>query len=87
MRRAARGQRPLVVVGVSRVQGAGDGQVHDRVPEVLEALVVTGRLVGMLVQPARMDERLLEQVEVADREAQTVGDGLSGSHVAARRVD
>ena len=40
--RAAGGQGALVVVGVARVERAGDGQVDDGVAEVLQPLVVTG---------------------------------------------
>ena len=61
----------LVVVGMARVQRLGDGEVHDGVTEELEAFVVAARGVGVLVQPAGVDESLLEQVQVADAEARS----------------
>ena len=51
-RRAARRQVALVVVGMARVEGLGDGEVDHGVAEELEPLVVAGRGVGVLVEPA-----------------------------------
>ena len=62
-------QVALVVIGVALVQRLRDGEVHDGVTQVLEAFVVAARRVGVLVQPARVDERLLEQAFVSDGEA------------------
>ena len=70
----------LVVVRVAGVQRLGDGQVDDGVTEELEAFVVAARGVPVLVEPARMDERLLEQVQVPDRQADPRREGLGGTH-------
>ena len=77
---AAGAQVPLVVLGMTGVQRLGDGQVDHGVTEELEAFVVAGRGVAVLVMPAGVDERLLEQVEVADREADPSREGLGGTH-------
>ena len=68
-RGAAGGQHALVVGRVAPVQRLGDGEADDGVAQELEPLVVAGRGVGMLVQPAAVDERLGQQVAVAGREA------------------
>ena len=65
------------------VQRLGDGQVDHGVTEELEALVVAERGVAVLVVPARVDERLLEQVEVADREAESVAAKASAGRTIA----
>ena len=70
------------VAGVERL---GDGQVDDGVTEELEAFVVAARGIAVLVVPARVDERLLEQVEVPDREPDPRREGLGGSHAAVVR--
>ena len=44
---------------------------------------MAARGVGVFVQPAGVDERLLEQVEVADGEAQPLRDGLGRDAAAA----
>ena len=75
-------QVALVVVGVTGIQRLGDGQVDDGVTEELEAFVVAGHDVGVLVVPARVDECLLEQVEVPDREPDPRGEGLGWTHDA-----
>ena len=67
---------------MARVERLGDGQVDDGVAEELEALVVAARRVAVLVEPAGVDERLLEQVQVADREAEPRREGLGGAHDA-----
>ena len=41
---------------------------------------MAGGGVGVLVVPAGVDERLLEQAEVADREAEPGREGLGGTH-------
>ena len=69
-----------IVLGVAGVQRLRHRQVHDGVPKELEALVVTGSGVRVLVEPAGMDERLLEQVEIADGEAESFPDDLSRTH-------
>ena len=61
---------------MSGVEGLGDREVDHRVAEVLEALVVAAGTVAMLVVPARVDERLLEQVQVADGDAETFREAL-----------
>ena len=50
-RRTACLQGAFVVLGVAGVQRLGDGQVHDRIAEELEPLVVSGSGVWMLMQP------------------------------------
>ena len=79
-RRTARGERAFIVVGMPRVQGLGDGEVHDGIAQELESLVVPAGGLGMLVEPTGMDECLLQQVKVPDREAEPLRDGLSPSH-------
>ena len=69
-RRASGGQGALVIVGMAGVQGLGDGQVDDSVAEELEPFVVSASCIGVLVQPAGVDEGLFEEVEVPDREAE-----------------
>jgi hypothetical protein len=61
-------------------QLVGDGQADDRVAEELEAFVVSARDVGVLVMPARMDERLFEEIEVADRESDPRREGVGWTH-------
>ncbi|MEJ7697973.1 MAG: hypothetical protein WKF78_15495 [Candidatus Limnocylindrales bacterium] len=41
----------------------------------------TPRGIGVLVPPAGVDERLLEQVEVADGEAEALSERLCGAHL------
>ena len=79
-RRPTGRQRALVVVRMAGEEGLRDGQVHDDVTEELEAFVVAAGGVGMLMQPARMDERLVEQVQVLDRQAEVRGDGRTRAH-------
>ena len=73
-------QIALVVVGMADIEGLRDGQVDHAVAEELEAFVVADRRVAMLVVPARVDEGLLQQVEVADREPDPRREGLAGTH-------
>ena len=72
-RRSAGAQVALVLLGMSGVERLGDGKVDHRISQELEALVVTGRLVTVLVMPAGVDEGLLEQVEVTDGQAAPPG--------------
>ena len=53
---------PLVVGGMGGEKPIGDRQVDDRIAEELEPFVVAGCVVGMFVQPARVDERLGDEV-------------------------
>ena len=62
------------------VQRFGDGQVDHGVTEEFEAFVVAGRGVTVFVMPAGVDQCLLEQVEVADREADPSRERLGGTH-------
>ena len=55
-------------------------KVDDRVAEEFEALVVPGNGVRVLVQPAGVDEGLLDEVGFADGEAQPLREGGGGSH-------
>jgi hypothetical protein len=65
--------------------GLGDGQADDDVAEELEPLVVAAGLVRVLVEPAAVDERLLDEAEIPDREAEAFGDGGCGTHRSRRR--
>ena len=70
---ARRAERiPSSSVGVAPVERLGDGQADDGVPEELQALVVAPGGIRVLVEPAAVDEGLLEQVPVADRQAQSL---------------
>ncbi len=69
-------QVALVVGGMAGIQLVGDGEADDRVAEEFEALVVAARDVGVLVLPARMDEGLFKEIEVADRESDPCREGL-----------
>ena len=78
-RRATGGQDTLVVIGVTGEEGVRDRQVDDRVTEEFEAFVVAGRVLGMLVKPAGVDQGLAEQVEVADTDIKPAGEeGAAG---------
>ncbi len=79
---AARGQDALVVERVATEQRLGHGEVHHRVPEELEPLVVTAGGLGMLVEPAAVDERLREQVAIADGEPEAFRQRVGRVHVA-----
>jgi hypothetical protein len=52
---------------VDGVQRLGDGEADDDVAEELQAFVVAAPQLAVLVEPAGVGERLLQQVEVADR--------------------
>ena len=77
---AAGAEDPLVVGGMGGEQAVGDRQVDDGIAEELEPFVVAGRVVGVLVQPAGVDERLGDEVRVADGETEPVRQGGGGSH-------
>ena len=85
-RRAARREHPLVVAGMALVERLGHGQAHDGVAEELEALVVARRGVGVLVQPAAVDERLPEQVAIADGKPEALRQGVGRVHRAPGRA-
>jgi hypothetical protein len=70
---------------MGRVQGIGDRQVDDRIAEELEPLVVAGGIVGMLVQPARVDESLGDEVGVTDGETQPFRERGGWSHGGRER--
>ncbi len=53
------GENALVVVRVATIEGVRDGQAHHGVAQELQALVVAGGQVPMLVQIAAVDQRLL----------------------------
>ena len=80
------GQHALVVARVAPVEGLGDGEADDGVAQELEALVVTGRGVGMLVQPAAVDERLGQQVAVVDGKPEALRQGVGRVHRAPGRA-
>ena len=65
----------------------GDREVDDRVTEKLEPLVMAGGVVGVLMQPARMDEGLGDEGGIRDRKAQPLrerGGRSHGSRVVTR---
>ena len=80
--RAARGQHPLVVGGVAAEQRLGHREADHRVAEELEPLVVAARGIGVLVEPAAVDERLREQVAIADGEPEALDQRVGRMHVA-----
>jgi len=57
-RRTTRRQDALVVLGVAPVERLGDREIDGRVTEELQALVMARRLAGVLVEPARVRQRL-----------------------------
>jgi hypothetical protein len=61
-------------------EGLREGEIDNGVAQELEALVVTGGGVRVLVQPAGVDEGLLDQVGFADGEAQPFRKSGGGSH-------
>ena len=76
----AGGEDSLVVLGMAGVEGLGDGEADDDVAEELEPLVVAACHLAVLVQPARMRQRLLEQVKVADRKGEPRSERLGLVH-------
>jgi hypothetical protein len=74
------GENSLVIVRTATVQDVRYGQAHYRVAKELKALVVAGGKVPMLVQIAAVNQRLLQQVEVTDREPQPLGKSGRGAH-------
>jgi hypothetical protein len=56
----------------------GDDETHDSVSEELQALVVAGRLVRMLVEPRPVDEGALEESGLPERETEPCGQLASG---------
>ena len=73
-------QIALVVGRMPREEGLGDGQVDHGITQEFEPLVVTPDAVRVLVVPARMDQCLLEQFEVADGKTEPGGERFGGSH-------
>jgi hypothetical protein len=65
---------------VGREQSLREREVDDGVAEELEALIVASGRVRMFVQPAGVDEGLLDKVGIADGEAQPVRKSGRGSH-------
>ncbi len=84
-RGAARREKALVIGRVGGEQGVGDREVDDDVAEELEALVVAARRVAVLVEPAAVDECLLEKVEVADGKAEALRECGCRAHRSRRR--
>ena len=72
---------------MTRVERLGDDGIDDRIAEELEALVVGASRLGVLVEVAAMDERLLEDGEVADGEAEAACQLLGRSHRERRAFD
>jgi hypothetical protein len=66
------------------VEGLGDDQADHGVAEELEALVVTGGLVGMLVEPRAVDEGAGEERRVAERQPEPLGELGRGPRRARR---
>ncbi len=80
------GQNALVVVRMATIEGVRNGQAYDGVAQEFEALVVAGGQVPMLVQIAAVDQRLLQQIEITDREPQPLGESGCGAHQSSRRL-
>jgi hypothetical protein len=57
----------------------GDHEADDGVAEELEALVVAGGLVRMLVEPGPVDERAREQRRIVEGEPEPLGELERGS--------
>jgi hypothetical protein len=64
-----------------------DGQIDHGVTQELETFVVAEDGVTVLVVPARVDQGLLQQVEVADRESDPSRECLGWTHDAVVRPD
>ncbi len=79
-RRPAGTEIALVVARMPSVERVGDREVDHGVTEELETFVVAEGDVRMLVLPARMDECLLEESEVPDREPDPQRERLGGTH-------
>ena len=71
---------PSSSLRVAPVEGLGHGEADHRVPEELQPLVVTPGGVGMLVEPAAVDERLREQVAIADGEPEALRQRVGWVH-------
>ena len=67
---------------MTAVEGVRDGQTHDGVAKKLQALVMASGQVPMLVQVAAVDQRLLQQVQIPNREPQPLGKSGCGAHPA-----
>ena len=65
---------------MAREEGLRDGQVDDGVAEELEPFVVAAGGCRGAREPADVDERLVEEVEIADGEAEPFGEGVGRSH-------
>jgi hypothetical protein len=65
---------------MSGIQRLSDRQTDHGIAEELETFVVAGRGIAVLVVPARMDECLLKQPKVADRQSDPRGEGLGRTH-------
>ena len=81
---ARRRDTAFIILRMTGEQGVRDHEVDDRIPEELEALVMTGCVLGMFVQPAGVRERLFKQSDVADGEAEACRKGPGGGHDARR---
>jgi len=57
----------------------GDDEADDGVAEELEALVMAGGLVGMLVEPGPVDEGAREQRGVIEGEPEPLGELVRGT--------
>ena len=84
-RSTARRKQALVVEGVAQVHGLADGQVHDRIAEELEALVVGRCRVGVFVQVAAVDQRLVEETRIPEVEAEAARE--RGGRAHETRID
>jgi len=82
---AAGAQVSLILVRMTGVERLGDGQVDHGVTQEFKAFVVPERGVTMLVVPTRMDEGLLEQVDIPDGQPDPGCQGLGGTHDAVAR--
>ncbi len=71
-RRTARGEDALVIIGMALVQRGGDRKVDHGVSEQLEAFVVALGLAWVLVHPARVGERPLQEFQATNRQAEAL---------------
>ena len=81
--RPAGRQDTLVVVRAETEERLADDQGDDGVTQELEALVVAGDGLAVLVQVTAVGQGLLEQVEVADRKPQACREPIGRTHQGA----
>jgi hypothetical protein len=83
-RGAAGGEEALVLIGVTVVQEAADGQANDGVAVELQALVVAGSGGRVLVIEGAVDERLADQLRIRRIDAEALGELVQRRSVHGR---